>query len=307
MKLLIRRKKYIWLFFFCCGCWTSAYGQKTVYDTIYQITHHGDVIDSVIIIKKRVIMTKKVFYTKPGIKKASSLDVMISPLFADIQQSSDKNNEAASYNSSTFQQGKDKGYSLSMMFHQHRKEFILSTGLRIQNHYRTINYFAQKLLVEDKHIVVEDTLDVYITVVGDDTTYTYVTEPRDIYFKDTTHHNYAGSYRNTTTMLSIPVYVGYYKRFSRWTMAATTGPVFSFVLRRKIHHLEPDGNLVKEKNSASFHSSVSINSSVQFSYLLDENSAISIQPYLEQIISGQHRSLLPSTVLGFQVGVKYFL
>jgi hypothetical protein len=280
--------------FLLCFMSFTSWSQIVTYDTIVEIKEVDiGIFDTIMYVKKHVEIKEKVvvvdtvrgdqwaFGSYGGIPLLSSKALYIAP---DL----------------TFNSSETKGYYFgASLYYNFSKKWAVRIGAKFDYQKIGANYTKSANYTVDVFEEVDDTLDTYYNVSGNDTNYFHIIEPKTIESTEEKTSYSDLTYSWELYFLKIPIQASYALELNRWNFSFLAGTSLNFQLQNLTSN-----PTVEQESVVSFYPSGIV--SLQAGYFVGNSTVIHVEPLLEKSFISSKKSVIPSSQFSFGMGLKQF-
>ncbi len=272
----------------------TSWSQSVTYDTIVEIKEVDiGIFDTILYVKKHVEIKQEftvvdtvrghqwAFDVYGGIALMGSNEIYTEPYL-------------------TFNASKTEGYYFGGSFYYNfSKKWSVRVGAKLDYQKIVANYTKSTNYTVDVSEEVDDTLDTYYNVIGTDTNYFHIIEPKTVQSTEqkTSYSDFTYSWE--LYFLKIPIQASYAVELNRWNFSFLAGTSLNFQLQNLTS--KPTGD---QESIVSFYPSGTV--SLQAGYFVGNSTVIHVEPLLEKSFVNSAQSVIRTSQFSIGVGLKQF-
>lgn len=282
------------LFSWLCLISLTTWSQTVTYDTIVEVKEIDiGIFDTILYVKKHVQINEEftvvdtvrgnqwAFDAYGGIALLGSKEIYTEPYL-------------------TFNSSETEGYYFGgSLYYNFFKKWSMRIGAKLDYQKLVTNYTKSTNYTVDVFEEVDDTLDTYYNVSGNDTNYFHIIEPKTVQSIEEKTSYSDLTYNWELYYLKIPIQASYAVELNRWNFSFLAGTSLNFQLQNLTSN--PTG---EQETIVSFYPSGIV--SLQAGYFVGNSTVIHVEPLLEKSFFNSEQSVISSSQFSFGIGLKQF-
>jgi hypothetical protein len=272
----------------------TTLSQTVTYDTIVEIKEvDAGIFDTILFVKKHVQIKKEVVVVDTVRGNRWAFDAYIGVALL-------RNKAIYTEPDLTFNSSETEGcYFGGSLYYNFSKKWSVRVGAKFDYQKIYANYTKSTNYTVDVFQEVDDTLDTYYTLSGNDTSFFYIIEQKTVQGKEDKTSYSDLTYNWEMYYLEIPIQASYAVELNRWNFSFLAGTSLNFQLQNLTNH-----PVDAKKSIVAFYTSGIV--SLQAGYFVGNSTVIHVEPQFEKSFVNTANSAMSNSQISVGVGLKHF-